>query len=320
MSSNGRLLHKVSGIEEFIRVAETLSFARAADSLGQSPSAVSKAIRQLENRLGARMFHRTTRSVSLTDEGSAFYAKASRWASELDEMQSAASGDPADLSGLIRIDMPTTFYRSLFIRHLASFLDRHPKVTVEVRMNDHHVNLIADAVDLAFRIGSMTESELVVRTLGRVRMGTFAQPSYLSRLGAPERAEELPTHRLIAFLPPSGRPKPMIYGDGLSDVTIDTRQAVASFTNGDAMIDAARAGIGIAQTPAFYARQALAEGQLTQILPERDAPGPPIQLVYPSRTQLPRRVRALMDHVTAAIEGAGSPEEARLFSRWATRA
>jgi DNA-binding transcriptional LysR family regulator len=301
MSSNDRLLRKAGGIEEFIRVAETLSFARAAESLGQAPSAVSKSIRHLEGRLGVRLFHRTTRNVSLTEEGTAFYARASRWALELDEMQSAVSSDPAELSGLIRIDMPTTFCRSLFMPYLASFLDRYPKLTVEVRLNDHHVNLVADAVDLALRVGPLADSELVVKPLGRVRMGTYACPSCLSRHGTPQTPTDLSSHRLIAFLPPSGRPRPMTYVDKRAELAIDTGRAVASFTNGDAMIDAALAGIGIAQTPAFYARQGLADGRLAQIMPELDAPGPPIQLVYPYRRQMPQRVRVLTGYLVNAL-------------------
>ncbi|WP_454854697.1 LysR family transcriptional regulator [Rhizobium binxianense] len=302
MGSNERFLNRVSGIEEFVRVAETLSFARAAESLGQAPSAVSKSIRHLEGRLGVRLFHRTTRSVSLTEEGAAFYERASRWTLELDEMQSAISGDPAELSGLVRLDIPTTFFRSILVPHLAAFLDRYPKVSVEVRMNDHHVNLVADAVDLALRIGPLTDSDLIVKPLGHIRMGTYARPSCLRQHGTPRTPADLSSHRLVAFLLSSGRPKPMVYTIDRTDTVIDTGHAVASFTNGDAMIDAALAGIGIAQTPAFYAKHGLAEGRLTQVIPGLDALGPPIQLVYPSRRQLPRRVRAVMGCVIDAIE------------------
>jgi DNA-binding transcriptional LysR family regulator len=302
MGSNERFLNRASGIEEFVRVAETLSFARAAESLGQAPSAVSKSIRHLEGRLGVRLFHRTTRSVSLTDEGVTFYERARRWTLELDEMQSAISGDAAELSGLVRLDIPTTFFRSMLIPYLAAFLDRYPTVSVEVRMNDHHVNLVADAVDLALRIGPLTDSELIAKPMGHIIMGTYANPSCLKQHGTPLRPADLASHRLIALLLSSGRAKPMLYTDARTDIVIDSGHAVASFTNGDAMIDAALAGIGIAQTPALYARQGLTEGRLVQVLPGLDAPGPPIQLVYPSRRQLPRRVRAVMDCIIDAIE------------------
>jgi DNA-binding transcriptional LysR family regulator len=169
-------------------------------------------------------------------------------------------------------------------------------------MNDHHVNLVADAVDLALRIGQLTESELIVKPMGHIRMGTYARPSCLKQHGTPRIPADLASHRLIALLLSSGRPKPMIYSVERTDIVIDTGNAVASFTNGDAMIDAALAGIGIAQTPAFYARRGLADGCLIQVMPELDALGPPIQLVYPSRHQLPRRVRALMECLIDAIE------------------
>lgn len=302
MSNNQRLIQKAGGIEEFIRVAETLSFVRAAESLGQAPSAVSKSIRHLENRLGVRLFHRTTRNVSLTDEGNDLYARASRWVWELDEMQAVIGGSPTELSGLIRIDMPMTLGRSLFLPHLASFLERHPGLTVEVRMNDQLVNLVAEGVDLALRLGDLTDSELVVKSLGRIRMGTFVSTSCLQRHGHPTKPSDLLSNRLISFLLPSGRPKPMVYTQGTDEVVIDTRRSVASFTNGDAMIDAVIAGIGIAQTPAIYARQGLENGLLTQLMQGQDAPGPSIQLVYPSRSYLPNRVRVLIDYIVEAID------------------
>jgi DNA-binding transcriptional LysR family regulator len=217
-------------------------------------------------------------------------------------MQSAVSGDPAELTGLVRIDMPMTFCRSLFMPHLAALLEGHPRLTVEVRMNDHHVNLVAEGVDLALRLGELADSELVVRKLGRLRMGTYARPSCLARHGTPAVPSDLSSHRLLAFLLPSGRPKPMVYAHGSSEMVVDTGQAVASFTNGDAMIDAALAGIGIVQTPAFYAKQGLAQGLLAQILPGQDAPGPALQLVYPSRQHLPKRVRVLIDYIADVIE------------------
>jgi LysR family transcriptional regulator for bpeEF and oprC len=301
MSNNDRLMQRIAGIEEFVRVAETLSFVRAAESLGQAPSAVSKSIRQLELRLGARLLHRTTRSVSLTEEGSMFYERASRWIAELDDMQSAVSGDPAELGGLVRIGMPTTFGRALFIPLLAAFLERYPKLSVEVRMNDHRVNLVAEGVDLALRIGDLSDSDLVVKSLGRAPMGTYVCPRCLERYGEPTSPEELLSHRLIALMPPTERSKPMFYVVGDQDIAIDTRHSVASFTNGDAMIDAAISGIGIAQTPAFYAKQAVEQGLLTQILKGKDAPGLAIQLVYPSRKQLPKRVRVLIEFLTHAM-------------------
>ncbi|MCD9006461.1 LysR family transcriptional regulator [Luteimonas sp. XNQY3] len=304
MSSNERLQHKVAGIEEFVRVAETLSFRRAADSLGQASSAVSRAIRQLEERLGVRLFHRTTRSVSLTDEGATLYVQASRWLGELDDMRSLFNGDPADLSGSIRIDLPMTFGRELVMPHLARFLDEHPRLSVEVRLNDHHVNLVAEAVDLALRIGELGDSELVVRPLGTVALGTFICPQCLDRHGRPQVPEDLLSHRLIAFMPPSGRPKPMLYRQGSEEIAIDTRHCVASFTNGEAMMSAVAAGVGIAQIPAFYAQRGLAQGRLVQVLAGQDAPGPSMQLVYPSRRQLPRRVRALVAFLADAVEQA----------------
>jgi LysR family transcriptional regulator, regulator for bpeEF and oprC len=297
-----RLAHKVAGLEEFIRVAETLSFARAAESLGQSPPAVSKAIGLLERRLGVRLFHRTTRNVSLTEDGAALYARASQWVSELDGLHGMLHEE--QLTGLIRIDMPVTFGRTLFIPHLATFLSMHPQVSVEVRTNDQHVNLIADGIDVALRVGTLSDSELVVKPLGRLRMATYARPQCLVQYGQPQSPKDLASHRLLAFMLPSGRTRPMMYRQEGIDVDIPTDGAVARFNNGETLTEAVVAGIGIGQLPEFHARRALQQGQLVQILAGQDAPGAPIQLVYPSRHYQPKRVVALIDFMVEQLREA----------------
>lgn len=301
MVSNRRLQYKAAGIEEFLRVAEALSFSRAAESLGQASSATSKSIARLEDRLGVRLFHRTTRSVKLTEEGNLLYERASRWADELDDMQSALLKDPEELGGVIRLEMPVSLGRALILPLLGRFLADHPKLKVEVRMHDHHVNLIAEGADLALRVGHLSNDDLVAKPLGFLRQGTYACPDCLSRHGLPQVPNDLLSHRLITFLPPSGRHRPMVYTSAGGDIAIDTRGAVATFTNGEALVDAAIAGIGIGQAPEIYARQAVRAGVLVQVLTGQDAPGTPVQLVYPPRRQLPRRVLAFRDYVTDAL-------------------
>ena len=313
MVSNRHLQHKTSGIEEFLRVAEALSFSRAAESLGQAPSATSKSVARLEARLGVRLFHRTTRSVKLTDEGTLFYARASRWADELDDMQSALLKDPEELSGVIRLEMPVSLGRALILPLLGRFLSDHPKLKAEVRMNDHHVNLIAEGADLALRVGRIAREDLVATPLGRLRQGTYACPESLSRHGHPRVPADLRSHRLIAFLPPLGRHRPMIYASAGNDIAIDTSAAVATFTNGEALIDAAIAGIGIAQAPQIYARDGVRAGALVQVLTGQDAPGAPVQLVYPPRRQLPRRARALMDFIVDALANEDASDDDRML-------
>jgi DNA-binding transcriptional LysR family regulator len=300
-----RLSQKVSGVEEFVRVAESLSFARAAESLGLTNSGVSKAIRLLEGRLGVRLLNRTTRSVSLTDDGSIFYERVSKWVAELEEMQSSFSSVDAELTGSIRIEMPVTYGRVFFMPQLARFLERHPKLTVEVRMSDLYVDLVAEGIDLAIRIGELPDSDLVARPLGRVSLGTFACPRCLDIYGRPQRPLDLLSHRLISFVHPSGRAKKMLYVEGDNETVIDAAHAVASFNNGEAMTDATINGIGIAQLPVFHAQEALDQGKLAQVLEGWDAPGPPIQLVYPSRKHLSKRISVLIDFITNEVKRTG---------------
>jgi DNA-binding transcriptional LysR family regulator len=304
MKNDDRLLHRLVGLEEFIRVAETLSFIRAAETLGQAPSAISKSIRRLEERLGVRLLHRTTRNVTLTDEGTAFYARAKNWLAELEDMQAAIGHDPGELTGIVRIDMPTTLGRALFMTHLATFMQQHPKLTIELRMNDHYVNLVAEGVDMAIRVGQLNDSEMIVRPLGKIGLGTYLSPQYAEKSGMPSRIEDLRDHRLLTFVAGNGRPRPMRYRSGKQDVIVDTGHAVATFTNGEAMIDAAIASIGITQSPAIYARRALSEGKLIQIFDGQDATGLPVQIVYPSQKQMARRVRFMIDFLTETMNDA----------------
>ncbi|GAB3244716.1 LysR family transcriptional regulator [Chitinimonas naiadis] len=297
-----RLTQKVAGLEEFIRVAETLSFTRAAESLGLANSAISKAIRELESRLGTRLFYRTTRSVSLTEEGSQLYARATRWMGDLEEMQSLNTA--GRLVGQVRIDMPVSIGRSVVMPHLARFLAQHPGISVDVRTNDQHIDLVAEGVDLALRIGDLEASDLIVKPLGRLRLGTYLCPQCLERYGAPLKPSDLSMHRLIAFVLPSGRCKPMFYRRDGEEISIDTSRPVASFNNGEAMRDATIHGMGIAQFPAVHAAEAVRQGLLVPILQGQDAPGPAIQLVYPSRQYQPRRIRVLIDFLAEVLDEA----------------
>jgi LysR family transcriptional regulator for bpeEF and oprC len=292
-----RLIQQITGIEEFIRTAETRSFVRAAESLGLTPSGVSKAVRLLETRLGVRLLHRTTRSVSLTDDGAAFYERTVKWLADLEDIQGGLSVGDADLHGMVRIDMPVTYGRVLFMPFLATFLERYPKVTVDVRMNDRYVDLVAEGVDLAIRIGDLDDSELVVRPLGRVKFGTYMCVRCMQTYGTPEQPADLSSHRLISFVHASGRAKKLQYIRDGQEIDIDATRAVVSFNNGEAMTDAVIAGIGIAQLPVFHAREALDAGLIAQVLNGWDADGPAIQLVYASRKHLSRRVRALIEFI-----------------------
>lgn len=292
-----RFSKRTIGIEEFVRVAQTRSFVRAAESLNLSTSGVAKAIRALEARLGVRLINRTTRSVSLTDDGSAFYARAKQLMADFQEAEDSVCAAGVDLQGMVRIEMPVTYGRLIFMPRLVKFLARYPKLTVEARLSDHRdVNLVADGIDLALHVGEIEDADFITRPLGRIELGTYAHPKYIERAGLPARPADLRNHRLVAFVYPSGRMQKMFYEKDRKPIVIDTAAAAASFNNGDAMTDAIVAGLGVAQLPAFHATHLLASGSLVRILEGWDAPGPPIQLLYASR-RLPMRVRALIDFV-----------------------
>jgi DNA-binding transcriptional LysR family regulator len=284
----------LADIAVFVRVVERGSFTLAADELELSRAVVSKYVSRLEERLGARLLHRTTRRLSLTEAGAALF-EASRGALErIEEAEGAVAQLQAEPRGRLRVSAPMSFGILHLGPALAEFARAHPRVSLDMRLDDRFVNLVEEGIDVAVRIGALTDSSLVARRLASTRMLVCAAPSYLAHHGEPEIPEDLAAHDCLIysylstanvwrFSAPDGREVP---------VAVSGRFRI---NNGIVLAEAAAAGHGILLTPSFYVGPMLRDGRLKRILAGYRLPELGIHAVYPERAQVPPKVRAFVD-------------------------
>jgi DNA-binding transcriptional LysR family regulator len=286
------------GLQQFIAFAETAkhgSFAAAARELGSAPSTLAKALSRLETALGVKLFHRTTRQVSLTPDGERLFRRCQRVLAEVEDLQAEAAGARAEPCGTLRIDLPIVYGRRVLLPLLAQLVERHPQLTLDVRLEDGYVDLVKEGLDLAVRVGALRDSSLIARRFASQAMALVAAPAYLSSRGMPRTIEQLSGHAAILFRQPStGRARPWQLRARGKSVELEPA-ARAQVNDGEGMVQAACLGLGIAQLPDYMVQAELAAGALVELLPScRPAPQP-ISAVYPSGRLLPPRVRAVLE-------------------------
>lgn len=289
----------------FIGVARAGSFSRAAGETGLTPQAVSKAVRQLEAHLGVRLLHRTTRKLSLTDEGLRLFELASPGLRLLDEALALVKQSQQESDGLVRIAAATSVGNRVLVPLIRDFQRQYPGTHFDVLLDDHFTDLIEARIDIGFRAGNPPERNLVARRLADIRLIICAAPAYLAQHGAPRSVEELSAHRCTAFRQPnSGRLAPWeFHADG--GTVYRDMPAVVSFNNVEAEVEAVLAGIGIGQLADYMVSGELASGRLVEVLPQPVGPGGGLYMYYPQRTQMPLRVRRFIDFAVAATAGTG---------------
>ena len=295
-------MDKTQEMASFVAVVEAGSFVAAADALGLSKAAVSRHVGELEQRLGARLLHRTTRRLSLTDDGQVFFARARELLAAIEEAESEITSRSGEASGVLRINAPLTFG----VLHLAPlwgrFADIHPKVTLEVDLSDRIVDLVEEGYDLAVRITNLPSSQLVSRQLATSRVRLCASPQYLARHGIPAHPRDLASHAVIAYSYWSGGDAWHFTGpDGGHDVRVHARLRT---NNGDTCRAAALDHQGIVLQPDFIVGDDLHRGTLVELLPEYRALTLGIHAVYPSRKQLPLKTRRMVDFLVDAFRAA----------------
>lgn len=290
----------LESMQVFVRVAELASFTQAADALGVTKASVSVAVQQLETRLGTRLLHRTTRKVTLTQDGQLFYERCKDLLADADELQTMfqpASG-PA-LRGRVRVDMSTGMARHAVIPRLHELLARHPLLELEISSTERRVDLVREGFDCVLRGGPVGEGGLVARPVGQMAMCNCASPTYLLRTGVPQAPSDLAAHQLVHYAHTLGaRP------DGFDYLHQGERHTVAmpgavTVNNAEAYAAACAAGLGIIQVPRVGVLDLLRAGALVEILPEYPAPAMPLHLVYAHRRNLSARVRVVMDWLAA---------------------
>lgn len=293
-------------IISFTSAARHGGFASAARELGLSPSAVAKNIARLESQMGLRLFHRTTRQVSLSPDGEEIYARCQRILEEIESLDAVAAEARGGPRGTLRIDMPVSYGCRVVLPVLTRLKRRYPELKIDARFSDQMVDLIKEGLDAAVRIGPLADSRLVGRAFDQQVIWTCASADYIRRHGKPESPDELSAHMCLLFrMPSSGRDRPWHFRLGNRDVSLLPEGGVR-LGDGEALVEAAAAGLGLVQVPSYIAEHAVKRGRLVEILEAFKPPSLPISLVYPSHRHIPLRVRALAD---ALAEPVGLEEE-----------
>lgn len=298
-------MNQLEGMRIFTRVAELTSFTRAAESLGIPKASASTIVSALETELGARLLHRTTRRVELTEDGRVFYDRCKDLLADVDELHSLFEQTPAALSGRLRVDMPASMARDYIVPALPDFLRGHPKLTIELSSTDRLVDLVREGFDCVLRVGNLSDSALIARNLGSYVIASCASPAYLRRVGKPKRIEDLQAqgHQLIHYTNNFGsKPFGYEYWDGERYQTIQLDGAL-TVNSAEAYEAACLAGLGIIQSPlSGRMLQHMEEGRLVEILPKQRAEPMPVNLLYVHRRHLPKRVQVFMSWIAQVLQ------------------
>jgi DNA-binding transcriptional LysR family regulator len=292
-------MSKLQQMSSFVAVVEAGSFVGAAAATGASKAAVSRHVGELEQRLGVRLLHRTTRRLSVTEEGRLFFERARELLESVDEAESELTRRSGEAHGLIRVNAPLSFG----VLHLAPlwgpFAEAHPKVSLEISLSDRVVDVVDEGYDLAIRIAAIPDSSLVTRKLASTRMVLCASPVYLQRHGTPAHPRELAAHAVISYTYWSTRDEWQFTGpEGRVGVRIHSR---IHTNNGDTCRRAALAHQGLVLQPDFIVGEDLRRGELVEVMPRYRSVEVGIHAVYPSRRNLPLKTRRLIDFLADAL-------------------
>ena len=291
------ILEKTAGLVAFVRRVDAGSFAGAAQLIGASPSAVSKSVARLEQRLGVRLLQRSTRRLSPTAEGAAYYERVAVHLRAIEDAEDIVQV-PGNVRGLLRVTVPTTFGRPLITAWAGSFLDRYPDIKLELSVTDRRIDLIRESFDIAVRIGELQDTSLIGRSLGILHYVLAASPKYLERRGTPRSIDDLKQHACLRYLF-AGRPWPFTFADGtriVPDGPFDTDDS-------QYLIEAALEGAGITQFMRLAIEDDLAADRLRVVLPEIAMFTTPVYVLHPFGRQLPLRARLFIDFLVEAIGG-----------------
>ena len=289
----------LKGVGVFVQVADAGSFTLAGERLGVSKSGVAKSVARLEDHLGVRLFNRTTRSLSLTNEGQTFYQGCVRALAELEGVQSAVSTHRQIPTGRLRVDLPVVFGRRWVLPVLLDVASRYPALELEVTLTDRRVDMVEEGIDLVIRIGPLDDRATVVaRHLGAQKAVVCASPAYLAAHGRPTNLEELANHACITFERGSNaRPWLFVGADGhLLSPPVRGR---LWFNHSEAILDAALAGHGLALLSNWLVAEHLKSGRLEAVLPQMETQGFPIHALWPQTRHLSSKVRVVVDELVS---------------------
>ena len=294
-------MDKLQAMALFVRVVDTGGIARAADSLGIPSATATTLIQKLEASLGVKLLNRTTRRVSVTPDGAAYYTRARGILEEVQDAEEALSQRSAAPRGRVRVDAPTLIARSVIVPALPRFFTQYPDIELALACNERHFDLVAEGIDCALWIGEIDDMSLVARRVGFLYFVTCAAPSYIAAHGLPVHPRELSQHRCINhFSPRTGESVEWVFSkDGERVRAVFPGHLALEDEN--SYVTAAEAGLGVAQMPAFAVKEAMERGALELVLGEWFPEPAPLHVVYPQSRHLSRRVRVFVDWLTALI-------------------
>lgn len=289
---------RIAEIEAFVRIVETGGVGAAAERLDLAKSVVSRRLKDLEARLGVRLLQRTTRRISLTETGRAYYERCVRILADLDEADQVAAQEHGTLRGRLRIAAPLSFG----IMHLGpavhEFLGANPEIAIDLDLNDRRHDLVDEGFDLAVRIGSLEDSSLIARKLSPVRHVVCASPDYVARHGAPDRPEDLADHQSLRYTNVPDRRIWCWTDEHGREQSVAMPSRLAA-NNGEMLIEAAEAGLGVIIQPLFLVYRKIEAGRLEVLLPEVRWREIAVYAVWPPGRQLSAKVRAFVDFLAA---------------------
>ena len=283
-------------VEVFIAVVEHGSFTGAAVALSTTPSVLSRAVTRLEARLGRQLLQRTTRRVGLTEAGRVYLEQARTAFSLLDDAERVGRGQEGDLTGRVRMSVPTTYAHYRLPPLLAQYHQRYPRVQVELNITNRNVDLIAEGFDLAIRLGQLPDSGLVARKLEEAALLLVASPDYLHRRGRPQTLEALQHHQCLPFIMPrTGRIAPWVFRDEGRDIDWLPGSTIEISDDVLGVVSLAEQGMGICQSYEFIVRDRIQRGQLVEVLPELRGRSRPFSVLFAPHRRQSAATRAMID-------------------------
>lgn len=295
-------MDRLQAMQLFVRIVELGSFSKAASQLDMSRASATALIKQLETHLRVRLLQRTTRQVSATLDGESYYRHCLSILAEIEAAESALSQAARHPRGRLKIDLPASLARLVVIPALPGFYERYPEITLEIGIGDRMIDLVREGVDCVVRIGALSDSTLVARSLPPLVQLTCASAGYLTRHGLPASLDELDGHQCIDYLSAtSGRLQPLEFlVDGhLRTLTLPARLAV---NNGESYVAACEAGLGLVQVPRYHIARQLAAGTLVEVLSPYRPPPLPMTVLYPHHRHLTPRLRVFIDWLAALFQ------------------
>ena len=293
-------MDRIDAMQAFVRVVETGSFTKAAETLHMSKTTVTQLVQQLEARLRVRLLNRTTRKVNVTADGAAYYERVIRLLADMDDAETSLSTASASPRGRLRVDVPSPLARMILVPALPSFYDQYPEIQLDMGVSDRMVDLIDEKVDCVVRGGELTNFSLKARRVGELQLGIYAAPSYLERAGVPLHPRDLEDthHRVVGFRwSRTGKTFPYAMRNGDESTKIQGRYVFAT-DDGNAYLAAGLAGLGALCLPEYMSKPHLANGELVQLFESWRLEPMPMYLAFSPNQHVSAKLRAFIEWVT----------------------